>query len=78
MDKFPETKEKKSKNNRLGLTIIKNAKSMKFSFDELNQISLDSFFQLMLMEIESMPDIDKNDGNKIRNAQQKDIDRFLA
>ena len=77
MDKFPETKEKKSKNNRLGLTIIKNAKNMEFSFDELNQISLNSFFELMLMEIESMPDVDQKN-NQIRNAQQKDIDRFLA
>ena len=51
---------------------------MEFSFDELNQISLNSFFELMLMEIESMPDVDKNDGNKIRNAQQKDIDSFLS
>ena len=78
MKKFPKQEKKQENSNRLGLTIIKNAKNMEFSFDELNQISLNSFFELMLMEIESMPDIDKNDGNKIRNAQQKDIDSFLA
>ena len=77
MEKFPKSKEKKEKSNQLGLTIIKNAKSMKFSFDELNQISLNSFFQLMLMEIESMPD-ELDNSNRTRRASQKDIDSFLS
>ena len=58
--------------------MIHNGKNMGFSYDELNETSLESFFEIMLMEIESYPDTSKDNQNKIKKADQSDIDKFLA
>ena len=50
---------------------------MDYSLDELDRLNLDTFFELMLIEIESAPDNNGNE-NMTRKASQKDIDSFLA
>ena len=49
---------------------------MDYSFDELRQINLDAFFELMLIEIEQTPDYGNQ--NMTRKATQSDIDSFLS
>lgn len=78
MNKFPKSKEqKKSSVNSLGLSVISNAKEMNYTFDEINQISLNSYFKLMLIKIEGYPDVE-GDSRGIRQAKQSDIDKLFA
>ena len=66
-----ENKTKKKSNTNFEITILASAKKAKLSFEELNLMSLNDFFDYIDIFV-------GDDEQRVRDAQQEDIDNFYS
>ena len=74
-----ETQESKEQSNhRIDILMLYNAKELNLSFKELNELRLKDLVAMLDIKLESFEDIGTDNNNKIKKANQSDIDSFLS
>ena len=74
-----ETQESKEQNShRIDILMLYNAKELNLSFKELNELRLKDLVAMLDIKLESFEDIGTDNNNKIKKANQSDIDSFLS